>query len=103
MCDCYIYSKQYRWTIEHIFTQGQNIPHPWVDMIAGGDQAKALSHQKEYVHQLGNLTITAYNSSLSNKSFQDKRDRIDRNGNFVGFKNRLSLNTQLASTEAWTI
>lgn len=95
--------KQYRWTIEHIFPQGQNIPQPWVDMIAGGDQAKALSHQKEYVHQLGNLTITAYNSSLSNKSFQDKRDRIDRNGNFVGFKNRLNLNTQLASTEAWTI
>jgi hypothetical protein len=95
--------KQYRWTIEHIFPQGQNIPQPWVDMIAGGDQATALSHQKEYVHQLGNLTITAYNSSLSNKSFQDKRDRIDRNGNFVGFKNRLNLNTQLASTESWTI
>jgi Protein of unknown function DUF262/Protein of unknown function (DUF1524) len=95
--------KQYRWTIEHIFPQGQNIPQSWVDMIAGGDQATALSHQKEYVHQLGNLTITAYNSSLSNKSFQDKRDRIDRNGNFVGFKNRLNLNTQLASTEAWTI
>jgi len=94
--------KQYSWTIEHIFPQGENIPDAWVQMIANGDQQLATAHQKTYVHTLGNLTITAYNSSLGNKSFEEKRDRVDRNGNYVGFKNRLNLNERLATATTWT-
>jgi hypothetical protein len=94
--------KQYSWTIEHIFPQGENIPDAWVQMIAHGDQQLASQHQKSYVHTLGNLTITAYNSSLGNKSFEEKRDRVDRNGNSVGFRNRLNLNEQLANATTWT-
>jgi len=61
--------NQYLWTIEHIFPQGQNIPQPWVDMIADGDIEKASACRDQYVHKIGNLTISGYNSSLGNKSF----------------------------------
>jgi len=95
--------KQYRWTIEHIFPQGQNIPQSWIDMIANGDQVQASDYQKEYVHKLGNLTITAYNSSLGNKSFIEKRDRTNKDNRPIGFKNKLILNAELENAEAWTI
>jgi len=64
--------KQYFWTIEHIFPQGQKIPKKWVDMIAGGDQEKAEKIQACHVDRIGNLTITGFNSTLSNKSFIEK-------------------------------
>ena len=35
-------NKQYVWTIEHIFPQGENIPEHWVKMMANGDKAKAI-------------------------------------------------------------
>jgi hypothetical protein len=95
--------KQYVWTIEHIFPQGENIPDEWVQMIADGDRNLAVSRQRQYVHTLGNLTITGYNSALGNKSFEEKRDRTDRNGNPVGFNNKLNLNAELASSTSWTV
>ena len=57
----------------------------------------------EYVHTLGNLTITAYNSTLSNKGFTDKRDRKDSKGEYIGYKNNLNLNADLATKDTWTI
>ena len=96
-------SKQYIFSIEHIFPQGENIPKVWVDMIANGDVAKAKEYQMEYVHTLGNLTITAYNSTLSNKGFTDKRDRKDSKGEYIGYKNNLNLNADLATKDTWTI
>ena len=89
-------SKQYVWSIEHIFPQGTNIPQPWVDMIAGGDPAKAREYQTLYVHTFGNLTITGYNSALSNKSFSEKRDRKDNAGKYIGYRNGLNLNADVA-------
>ena len=94
--------KQYSWTIEHIFPQGENIPEAWVQMIANGDRELASTLQRRYVHTLGNLTITGYNSALGNRSFEEKRDRVDRNGNPVGFRNHLNLNAQLANANTWT-
>lgn len=96
-------NKLFDWTIEHIFPQGQNIPTSWVDMIADGDEERAREIQQNHVHRLGNLTITGFNSALGNKSFAEKRDRTDRQGRFVGFKNNLSLNQYLANAEAWTV
>jgi len=83
--------KQYVWTIEHIFPQGENIPLAWVDMMAEGDQKKAKEIQQAHVHRLGNLTISGFNSSLGNKSYGDKRDRTDAKGRAVGYKNGLKL------------
>lgn len=79
-------SKQFVWTIEHIFPQGENIPTSWVTMIADGDTQKAREFQQSHVHRLGNLTISGFNSSLGNKSFEDKRDRTDKQNRFVGYK-----------------
>jgi hypothetical protein len=95
--------KQYIWTIEHIFPQGENIPQPWIDMIAEGNTEKAKELQQQYVHRLGNLTISGYNSNLGNKSFEDKKDRTDKQGLLVGYKNGLYLNQELAGKADWNI
>ena len=95
--------KQYFWTIEHIFPQGQKIPKKWVDMIASGDQQKAEEIQAHYVDRIGNLTITGFNSTLSNKSFIEKRDRTDKKGVYVGYKNGLYLNKDLSECTEWTV
>jgi hypothetical protein len=96
-------NKQFVWTIEHIFPQGENIPASWVTMIADGDAAKAKAIQVSHVHKLGNLTISGFNSALGNKSFEDKRDRTDRQGRAVGYKNGLKLNADLAVAQTWSV
>jgi hypothetical protein len=96
-------NKQFIWTIEHIFPQGENIPQEWVDMIADGDGEKAKEIQQIYVHKLGNLTMTGFNSALSNKSFQAKRDHSDKSGRADGYKNGLKLNEDLANATSWSI
>ena len=96
-------NKQFVWTIEHIFPQGEKIPQSWVDMMAGGDEHLAKDYQQAHVHKLGNLTISGFNSALGTKSFEEKRDRIDRQGRFVGYKNGLKLNEDLATSPAWSV
>lgn len=80
----------------------ENIPDGWVKMIGGGDKAKAQEIQAACVHTLGNLTITGYNSKLSNMPFIEKRDRKDSNGAYVGYRNGLNLNEDLVNTDSWT-
>ena len=96
-------SNKYIWTIEHIFPEGQNIPESWVDMIANGDKNKAKEYLEKYVHTLGNLTITGYNQNLSNMSFVDKRDRKNKDGKDIGYKNGLFLNEDVVNQDNWTI
>lgn len=84
------------WTIEHIFPEGKEIRQEWIDMIAEGNKEKAIEIQEEYVHTLGNLTLSAYNSNLSNRPFIDKQNlTTKRVGNIdlkIGYKNGLMLN-----------
>lgn len=96
-------NKQFVWTIEHIFPQGENIPKSWITMIADGDEIKAKGIQQTHIHKLGNLTISGFNSALGNKSFEDKRDRVDRQGRNVGYKNGLKLNEDLAASAGWSV
>lgn len=96
-------SNQYVWSIEHIFPQGPNIPDEWVDMIADGDREKAKEYQSLYVHTFGNLTITGYNSTLSNKAFIEKRERKDSNGQYIGYRNGLNLNDDVCDKDEWTV
>lgn len=98
-----IEGKQFVWTIEHIFPQGDNIPKSWVDMIANGDEDNAKKLQASHVHKLGNLTISGFNSALGNKSFADKRDRTDNQGRPVGYRNGLQLNVDLATAQTWSV
>ena len=95
-------SEKLVWTIEHIFPEGRNIPDSWVNMIAGGDKQKAEQIQADSVHKLGNLTLTGYNQNLSNFDFEKKRDRPNQDGSFIGYKNGLYLNTELAKKDSWT-
>lgn len=92
--------NRFVWTIEHILPQGDNLPLAWQEML-GGD-ALAAEEQEKHKHRLGNLTITAYNSTLGNKSFIEKRDRKDSKGRYIGYKNGLALNAELADRSAWT-
>ena len=107
----------YVWTVEHIFPQGDNITQDWVNMIAGGDREKAEAVRQKWVHSLGNLTLSGYNSQLSNASFNEKQS-LHEDKMFlgykinIGYKNGLSLNefpftingekTSLAEVDEWT-
>ncbi|MFH2092170.1 MAG: DUF1524 domain-containing protein, partial [Pseudomonadota bacterium] len=86
----------YVWTIEHVFPKGNNIPQDWIDMIADGDKEEAEKIKDEVVHCFGNLTLSGYNSRLSNQSFIKKQSKTEANilGNkiFIGYKNGLALN-----------
>lgn len=88
------------WTIEHILPQGENLPLAWQEMLGGKEAAAQV--QEEHRHRLGNLTITAYNSNLGNKSFLEKRDRKDSRGRPIGYRNGLSLNAELRGKDSWT-
>jgi uncharacterized protein with ParB-like and HNH nuclease domain len=95
--------NKYIFTVEHIFPQGDNIPNDWINSIAGGDTEKAKKIQEDYVHTLGNLTLSGYNSKLSNMSFTKKRDRVDDKQKPIGYKNGLFLNEVLATKESWSV
>lgn len=96
--------KVFVWTIEHIFPEGQNIPDSWVNMIADGDNELAKQYLEKYTHKIGNLTITGYNSTLGNKSFEEKRDRKSKDGQrFIGYKNGLEINREIATMDKWTV
>lgn len=97
-------SNKYIWTIEHIFPEGENIPSSWVDMIADGDVNEAKKYRDEYVHTIGNLTLTGYNQNLSNMSFLQKRDRMSKDKTKqIGYRNGLFLNQDVVSEEKWSV
>jgi len=58
------------YTIEHIMPQNEKLPISWQSAL-GPDWAAV---QERWLHTLGNLTLTGYNSEYSDKSFLDKRD-----------------------------
>ena len=73
-------------------------------MIANGDKELAKKYLEEYTHKIGNLTITGYNSTLGNKSFEEKRDRKSKDGQrFIGYKNGLDINREIATMDKWTV
>jgi predicted transport protein len=57
------------YTIEHILPQNERLPEPWQTML--GDDWKSV--QATWVHRLGNLTLTGYNSTYSDRSFEEKK------------------------------
>ena len=58
------------YTIEHIMPQNIDNSPAWQKEL--GENYKEI-HEK-YLHSLGNLTLTGYNSEYSNKPFLEKRD-----------------------------
>ncbi|WQX51564.1 DUF262 and DUF1524 domain-containing protein [Helicobacter pylori] len=77
-------------TIEHIMPQ--TLTEKWERDLGGNFKA---IHEK-YLHTIGNLTLTGYNSEYSNNSFQEKRDMEK------GFKQSpLRLNQSLKDLESF--
>ena len=89
----------YVWTVEHILPQGENLPDGWIQMLGGKEQAAAV--QSNFVHTLGNLTLSGFNSTLGNKSFDEKKNRQDKSGKPVGFNNGLNLNQWVFEQNTW--
>lgn len=61
-------------TIEHIMPQNKNLSTVWQKML-GEDTWQSV--QEKYLHTLGNLTLTAYNSELGDKPFVVKQQELD--------------------------
>lgn len=57
------------YTIEHIMPQNEDLSPEWQSML--GENWKEI--QNKYLHTLGNLTLTGYNSELSDRSFTEKK------------------------------
>lgn len=74
-------------TIEHIMPQ--KLTKNWQDMLG----SKYKSVHKKWLHTLGNLTLSGYNSELSNKPFKDKLHYL-RSSNFT-------LNKYFQNVNVW--
>lgn len=60
-------------SIEHVMPQNENVSKSWRDMLGENWQ---YIHDR-YLHTLGNLTITGYNSELGDKSYAEKQQMMD--------------------------
>jgi uncharacterized protein with ParB-like and HNH nuclease domain/predicted transport protein len=87
------------YTIEHILPQNKDLSKEWQAEL-GTDWQRV---QQEWLHTLGNLTLTGYNSEYSDRPFAYKRDLVtDQHDNFVGFAHSpLKLNLGLGKVSAW--
>ncbi len=81
-------------TIEHVLPQ--TLTPEWeaaLDPFVTDDETIESLHAG-LVHTLGNLTLTAYNSELSNLPFEKKRARLAESG--------FQLNREISASDAWT-
>ena len=80
------------YTIEHIMPQTKNLSKEWKEDL--GPNWNEI--QEKYMHVVGNLTLTGYNSKLADKSFIEKRNMDG------GFANSpIRLNADLAELNTW--
>jgi uncharacterized protein with ParB-like and HNH nuclease domain/predicted transport protein len=80
------------YTIEHILPQNPSLSEEWQTDL--GSKWKEI--QNKYLHSLGNLTLTGYNSELSDRSFKEKKTIAG------GFNDSpIRLNAYLRSIDAW--
>ena len=81
-----------QFSIEHIIPQNPSLNEEWIKDL--GENWKDI--QNKYLHTLGNLTLTGYNTELSDRSFSEKRDMEG------GFKaSRLFLNSHIGNLNVW--
>jgi uncharacterized protein with ParB-like and HNH nuclease domain/predicted transport protein len=79
-------------TVEHIIPQNKHLSNEWKDEL--GSDWKDI--QKKYLHTIGNLTLTAYNSEMSDASF---RQKMNMNGGFK--ESALRLNKYVVAQSRW--
>jgi len=80
------------YTIEHILPQNPELSSAWRQAL--GEDWQGI--QERYLHTLGNLTLTGYNTEYSDRPFAEKRDMEG------GFRQSpLRLNAGLGDIESW--
>lgn len=79
-------------TIEHIMPQNIKLSADWQNALG----AEWQNIQKKYLHTIGNLTLTAYNSEMSDKDFEDK---LEMEGGFK--ESTLRLNSYVVKQTKW--
>lgn len=80
------------YTIEHILPQNPDLPAAWKQAL--GPEWQRV--QQQWLHTLGNLTLTGYNAEYSDRPFNEKRDMTG------GFKQSpLKLNAGLGQLDVW--
>ena len=80
------------YTIEHIMPQNSSLSPEWQQMLG----ANWREVQKTYLHTIGNLTLTAYNSEMSDRPFMAK---MDMEGGFK--ESALRLNAYVVKLNEW--
>lgn len=80
------------YTIEHIMPQNSSLSPEWQQMLG----ANWREIQKTYLHTIGNLTLTAYNSEMSDHPFMVK---MDMEGGFK--ESALRLNAYVVKLTEW--
>ncbi len=80
------------YTIEHIMPQNSSLSPEWQRMLG----ANWREVQKTYLHTIGNLTLTAYNSEMSDRPFMAK---MDMEGGFK--ESALRLNAYVIKLNEW--
>ena len=65
-------------SIEHILPQNKNLSKAWREML--GEDWEYI--QSKYLHTLGNLTLTAYNSEYSDRPFSEKKYMLEKKVKF---------------------
>ena len=80
-------------TVEHIMPQNESLHPKWRKMLGENWEE---THWR-WVHRLGNLTLTGYNETYSDKPFEDKKSIQN------GFNDSpLRLNQYVSKQEKWT-
>ncbi|WP_322908614.1 DUF262 domain-containing protein [Mycoplasmopsis felis] len=80
-------------SLEHILPQNRNLNKEWREVL--GSEWK--SKQENYLYKIGNLTLTSYNSEMSDKSFDEKKNMKN------GFSDSgLRINDSLLNLSKWT-
>mgnify|MGYP000118509673 FL=1 len=90
----YVPTSEY--TIEHIMPQ--TLSDDWKSDLG----ADANRIHETYVHTIGNLTLTGYNSEYQNKRFSDKVDCTDKAGNAIGYRHTpIRISSYLTTVSKW--
>lgn len=109
--DSYYRNGKHIWTLEHILPQNPNLKDNWKEIISPENIDLAENLQKENMHKLGNITLTGYNSEMSDKRFVEKRDYKPKDSDeYTGLRTKLFINKSIVnegetieSKEIWTI
>jgi hypothetical protein len=88
-------------TVEHILPKTENLSPAWVSMLEAGTEEGGEVIRQRCAHKIGNLTLSGYNPALGKMDFLRKRDRKNSAGDFIGYRNGLYLNRELADREEW--